>query len=42
MLERVPRIYGQDGVPLANQQVHAAYFIPFRSNWTWYMTEFDL
>lgn len=41
MLERVPKIYEQDGVPLADKEVHAAYFIPFRSNWTWYMTEFD-
>lgn len=41
MLERVPKIYEQDVVPLADKEVHAAYFIPFRSNWTWYMTEFD-
>lgn len=41
MLERVPKIYEQDGVALADKEVHAAYFIPFRSNWTWYMTEFD-
>ena len=26
---------------MADKQVHAAYIIPFRSNWTWYMTEYD-
>lgn len=41
MLETVPKLYEQDNVPLADKEVHAAYFIPFRSNWTWYMTEFD-
>ena len=41
MLERVPKLYEQDNVPLADKEVHAAYFIPFRSNWTWYLTEFD-
>lgn len=41
MLERVPELYVQEDVALANKQVHAAYIIPFRSNWTWYMTEYD-
>lgn len=41
MLERVPELYAQEDVPLADKQVHAAYIIPFRSNWTWYMTEYD-
>ena len=41
MLERVPELYAQEDVPLADKEVHAAYIIPFRSNWTWYMTEYD-
>lgn len=41
ILERVPEIYAQEDVALADKQVHAAYIIPFRSNWTWYMTEYD-
>ena len=41
MLERVPEPYAQEDVALADKQVHAAYIIPFRSNWTWYMTEYD-
>ncbi|UQF71652.1 DEAD/DEAH box helicase family protein [Vagococcus lutrae] len=41
MLERVPKLYEQDNVSLADKEVHAAYFIPFRSNWTWYLTEYD-
>ena len=41
MLKRVPELYAQEDVALADKQVHAAYIIPFRSNWTWYMTEYD-
>ncbi|CAL7889980.1 hypothetical protein [Fusobacterium necrophorum] len=41
MLERVPELYAQEDVALADKQVHAVYIIPFRSNWTWYMTEYD-
>ena len=41
MLERVPELYAQEDVSLADKQVHVAYIIPFRSNWTWYMTEYD-
>ncbi|HGI5090421.1 TPA: helicase-related protein [Streptococcus agalactiae] len=41
MLERVPELYVQEDVALADKEVHAAYIIPFRSNWTWYMTEYD-
>ena len=41
MLERVPELYAQEDVALADKEVHAAYTIPFRSNWTWYMTEYD-
>ena len=41
MLKRVPKLYAQENVALADKQVHAAYIIPFRSNWTWYMTEYD-
>lgn len=41
MLERVPKLYDQESISLADKEVHAAYIIPFRSNWTWYMTEYD-
>lgn len=41
MLERVPELYAQEDVALADKEAHAAYIIPFRSNWTWYMTEYD-
>ncbi|WP_125121654.1 helicase-related protein [Streptococcus intermedius] len=41
MLERVPELYAQEDVSLADKEVHAAYIIPFRSNWTWYMTKYD-
>ena len=41
MLERVPKLYDQEHTNLGDTQVHAAYIIPFRSNWTWYMTEYD-
>lgn len=41
MLERVPELYAQEDVALADKEVYAAYIIPFRSNWTWYMTEYD-
>ena len=41
ILEGVPGLYSQEDVALADKQVHAAYIIPFRSNWTWYMTEYD-
>ena len=41
MLERVPSLYDQEDLSLSNKEVHAAYIIPFKSNWTWYMTEYD-
>ena len=41
MLKRVPELYAQEEIDLADKEVHAAYIIPFRSNWTWYMTEYD-
>ena len=41
MLKRVPELYSQEDIDLEDKVVHAAYIIPFRSNWTWYMTEYD-
>ena len=41
ILERVPSFYSEEDVPFADKTVHAAYFIPFRSDWTWYLTEYD-
>lgn len=40
MLERVPALYGQDNVPSADKEVHAAYII-LGNDWTWYLTEYD-
>lgn len=39
--ENVHEMYGQDGVKALEKVCHAAYIIPFRSNWTWYLTEYD-
>ena len=39
ILERVPELCAQEDVSLADKQVHAAYIIPLRSNWTSYMTD---
>ena len=41
MLEKVPKLHEQEDIPLSEKEVHAAYFIPFGSTSTWYMTEFD-
>ena len=41
MLANVPHLYEQEDTNFADKTVHAAYFIPFRSNLTWYMTEYD-
>lgn len=41
ILENVPKLYGQEHTQLLDQVVHAAYVIPLRSTWTWYMTEYD-
>ena len=41
ILENVSKLYGQESTPLLDQVVHAAYVIPLRSTWTWYMTEYD-
>lgn len=41
ILENVPKLYEQEHTQLIDQVVHAAYVIPLRSTWTWYMTEYD-
>ena len=41
ILDNIPKLYGQEDTPLLDQVVHAAYVIPLRSNWTWYLTEYD-
>lgn len=41
ILDNVPKLYGQESTPLLDQVVHTAYVIPLRSNWTWYLTEYD-
>lgn len=41
ILERVPELYGQEDVAFAEKEVFAAYVILFRSDWTWYLTEYD-
>lgn len=39
--EKIPELYEQEKVKFAETVVHAAYIIPFKSNWTWYVTEYD-
>ena len=41
VLEQVPRLGETEEVSVGDKTVHAAYIIPFRSNWTWYLTEYD-
>ncbi len=41
ILEQVPRLGETEEVSAGDKTVHAAYIIPFRSNWTWYLTEYD-
>lgn len=41
ILEQVPRLGKTEEVSAGDKTVHAAYIIPFRSNWTWYLTEYD-
>lgn len=41
ILKNVPEIYGQEDAAFADKVVHAAYIIPFKSSWTWYLTEYD-
>lgn len=41
ILEQVPRLGETEKVSAGDKIVHAAYIIPFRSNWTWYLTEYD-
>lgn len=41
ILEKVPELYGQEEIALADKEVFAAYVILFRSDWTWYLTEYD-
>lgn len=41
MLEHTPKLYEQDHVPFADKMVYGAFIIPFKSDWTWYMTEYD-
>lgn len=41
MIENVPNLGDTESISLADKVVHAAYIIPFRSNWTWYLTEYD-
>nr|WP_306816143.1 helicase-related protein [Clostridium tepidum] len=41
ILENVPKLGETEEISAADKTVHAAYIIPFRSNWTWYLTEYD-
>lgn len=41
ILEKVPRLGETEEVSVGDKTVHAAYIIPLRSNWTWYLTEYD-
>ena len=37
----VPGLNETEDMDLEDRVVHAAYIIPFKSDWTWYMTEYD-
>ena len=41
ILEKVPRLGETEEISVGDKAVHAAYIIPFKSNWTWYLTEYD-
>ncbi len=41
MLEHIPKLYETEDTPLAEKTVHAVYIIPLRSNWSWYLVEYD-
>ena len=41
ILENVPSLGETEEVSAGDKTVHTAYIIPFRSNWTWYLTEYD-
>lgn len=41
MLEHIPRLYETEDIPLVEKTVHAVYIIPFESNWSWYLVEYD-
>lgn len=37
-LEKIPKLYSQDGVPKLEKKVYMKFFI---GNWRWYITEID-
>jgi N12 class adenine-specific DNA methylase len=41
MRELTPELYVTDSTPLKDKMVQGIYFVPFRSNWSWYMVEYD-
>lgn len=41
LLRKVAGLYQQEKLDGADKLVYAEYFIPFQSNWTWYLTEYD-
>jgi len=41
MRELTPLLYDTDATSLKDKMVQAIYFVPFRSNWSWYMVECD-
>lgn len=41
ILENIPILGETEEISVADKTVHAAYIIPFKSNWTWYLTEYD-
>ena len=41
MRELTPQLYDTDSTSAKDKMVQAVYFVPFRSNWSWYMVECD-
>jgi N12 class adenine-specific DNA methylase len=41
MRELTPQLYDTDSTSAKDKMVQAIYFVPFRSNWSWYMVECD-
>lgn len=41
MRELTPQLYDTDSTSAKDKMVQAIYFVPFRSNWTWYVVECD-
>ena len=41
MSELTSKLYGTESIEAKDKIVQAIYFVPFRSNWSWYLVEHD-